>query len=68
MNEDRMNKVVIMPALAALLFATACGGTDGPTTLDTRVSVRFVSMTTGMSGNGGFTANAQFVAGSARCS
>ena len=63
-----MNKVVIMPALAALLFAAACGGDDGPTTLDTRVSVRFVNMTTGLSGSGGFTANGQFVPGSALAS
>jgi len=57
-----------MPALAALLFAAACGGEDGPTTVDTRVSVRFVNMTSGMSGSGGFTANGQFVAGSALAS
>ena len=63
-----MNKVVIMPALAALLCAAACGGEDGPTTVDTRVSVRFVNMTTGMSGSGGFTANGQFVPGSALAS
>ena len=63
-----MNTVVIMPALAALLFASACGGEDGPTTVDTRVSVRFVNMTSGMSGSGGFTANGQFVAGSALAS
>ena len=56
--------VVIMPALGALLFAAACGGDDAPTAPDTRVSVRFVNMTTGMSGNGGFTANGQFVPGS----
>ena len=63
-----MNRVVIMPALAALLFAAACGGEDGPTTVDTRVSVRFINMTSGMSGSGGFTANGQFVAGSALAS
>src|SRR5215218_8727216 len=63
-----MNTVVIMPALAALLFASACGGEDGPTTVDTRVSVRFVNATTGMSGSGGFTANGQFVTGSALAS
>jgi len=57
-----------MPALAALLFAAACGGEDGPTTVDTRVSVRFVNMTTGLSGSGGFTANGQFVPGSALAS
>ena len=57
--------VVIMPALAALLFAAACGGDDGPTASDTRVRVRFVNMTTGLSGSGGFTANGQFIPGSA---
>jgi hypothetical protein len=61
-----MTKIVILPALAALLFATACGGDNGPTeTEDTRVSVRFVNMTTGLSGSGGFTANGKFVPGSA---
>jgi len=60
--------VVIMPALGALLFAAACSGEDAPTATDTRVSVRFVNMTTGLSGNGGFTANGQFVPGSALAS
>ena len=61
-----MNKVVIIPALSALLCAAACGGEDGPTTTeDTKVSVRLVNMTTGLSGSGGFTANGQFIPGSA---
>ena len=59
-----MNRILAMPVLAALLFAAACGGNDGPTEADTRPSVRFVNATTG-SGSGGFTANGQFVAGSA---
>ena len=63
------NRVVLLPALGALLFAAGCGGDDGPTPPeDTQVSVRFVNMTTGMSGNGGFTAKGQFVAGSALAS
>ena len=68
MKEDCMNKVVIIPAVAALLFVAACGGDDGPTATDTKVSVRFVNMTTGLSGSGGFTANGQFIAGSALAS
>jgi hypothetical protein len=65
-----MNKGVIMPVLAAALFAAACGGDGdgGPTTADTRPVVRFVNATTGMSGSGGFTVNGQFVAGSALAS
>jgi len=60
-----MTRVVIMPVLAALLFAAACSGGDGPTELDSKVSVRFVNMTTGSLGSGGFTAKGQFVPGSA---
>lgn len=62
-----MNRFVIMPVVAAALFATACGGEDGPTEVDTRPSVRFVNATTG-SGSGGFTANGQFATGSALAS
>jgi hypothetical protein len=60
-----MNRVHIMPVLASLLLAAACGG-DSPTetATDTRPSVRFVNATTG-SGSGGFTINGQFAAGSA---
>jgi hypothetical protein len=60
-----MKRVLVMPVLAAALLATACGGDGGPTTVDTRPSVRFVNATTGMTGNGGFTTNGQFAAGSA---
>ena len=59
-----MNRILAMPVLAALLFAAACGGADGPTEVDTRPSVRFVNATTG-SGSGGFTTNGQFAIGSA---
>ena len=63
------DRFVSMPALGALLFAAACGGDEGTgTETDTRVSVRFVNMTTGLSGSGGFTAKGQFVPGSALAS
>ena len=58
-----MKKVLVMPVLAALLFAAACEG--DPTTVDTRPSVRFFNATTGMTGSGGFTTNGTFAAGSA---
>jgi hypothetical protein len=60
-----MKKVLIMPVLAAVLFAAACGEDDGPTTVDTTASVRFFNATTGMTGSGGFTTNGKFAAGSA---
>jgi hypothetical protein len=50
-----------MPVVVAVLFAAGCGG-DGPTTVDTRPSVRFINAT-GVS-SGGFTANGQFATGS----
>jgi hypothetical protein len=59
-----MKKVFMVPALAAALFAAACGG-DSPTEVDTRPRVRFFNATTGMTGSGGFTTNGQFAAGSA---
>ena len=39
-----MHRVVIMPALAAVLFAAACAGRGekGPTKVDTRPIVRFI--------------------------
>jgi hypothetical protein len=59
-----MKTAHIMPVLVAALLAAACGGDDGPTEVDNRASIRFVNATTG-SGSGGFTANGQFVTGSA---
>ena len=60
-----MRKVLIMPVLAAALFAAACGEDGDPTTVDTRPSVRFFNATTGLTGTGGFTTNGQFATGSA---
>lgn len=57
-----MKKVLIMPALVTALFATACG--SSPTEVDTSPGVRFFNATTGMTGNGGFEINGQFVPGS----
>src|SRR5690349_1453239 len=59
-----MKKVLIVPVLAAMLFA-ACDDASDPVTPDTRPSVRFFNATTGMTGNGGFTTNQEFAAGSA---
>jgi hypothetical protein len=59
-----MKRVLIMPVLAAVLCAAACGG-DGPTGVDTTPRVRFFNATTGMTGSGGFTTNGQFATGSA---
>ena len=56
-----MRKVVIMPLLAAVLCAAACGG-DGATGVDTTPRVRFFNATTGMTAGGGFTTNGQFAA------
>jgi hypothetical protein len=46
-----------------VLLAAACGEESGPS--ETEASVRFFNATTDMAGNGGFTANGQFAAGSA---
>jgi hypothetical protein len=54
-----MKTVSVMPVLAALLFAAACGG--GTTEADPTPRVRFFNATTGMTGSGGFTTNGQFV-------
>lgn len=54
-----MKKVLIMPALAALLLATACGGDGGSTGPDGPASVRFFNATD-MAGSGAFTANGAF--------
>src|SRR4029079_19734227 len=45
------------------VFVPGCS--DGPTDVDTKAKVLCVNVTTGMSSNGGFTANGQFVIGSA---
>jgi hypothetical protein len=58
-----MKKALMMPVVAAVLFAAACGEDDDPTTVDTRPSVRFFNAT-GLTGSGGFTTNGQFAAGS----
>lgn len=60
-----MKKVLVMPVLAAVLFAAACGDDGGPTVVSATASVRFFNATTGMTGNGGFTMNGRFANGSA---
>jgi hypothetical protein len=60
---NTMKKVLVMPVLAVTMLVGACDG--DPTTVDTRASVRFFNATTGLTGNGGFTTNGQFVSGSA---
>ena len=59
-----MKKVLVMPVLAAVLFASACGN-DGPTVAGPTASVRFFNAAMGMTGSGGFTMNGQFATGSA---
>ena len=59
-----MKKILFVPVIASVLFASACGG-DGPTANDTTARVRFFNATTGMTGSGGFTTNGQFATGSA---
>ena len=59
-----MKKVLIMPVLAAVLFATACGE-DGATEVDTRPSVRFFNAVWNAADGIGFTMNGQFATGSA---
>ena len=63
-----MKKVLIMPVLAAVLFAAACDGdptTVSPAPAETTASVRFFNAMRAMPGPGGFTVNGQFVSGSA---
>jgi hypothetical protein len=60
-----MKKFLMMPVLAAALFAAACGGDGDPTGVSATARVRFFNATTGMTGSGGFTANGQFASGSA---
>ena len=59
-----MKKVLILPVLAAALFAAACDG-DGGTDVDTRPSVRFFNAVWNAADGIGFTMNGQFAAGSA---
>jgi len=63
--EDSVKRVLVIPALAVVLFAVACGGDGGPTEVGSTAKVRFFNATTGMTGSGGFTTNGQFAAGSA---
>src|SRR5688500_1203534 len=58
-----MNKVLIMPVLAAVLFAAACG--DGPTAVATPAKVRFFNAVWNTQDKIGFTTNDQFATGSA---
>ena len=57
-------KVLIMPVLAVVLVAAACGE-DGGTDVDTTPSVRFFNAVWNAPDGIGFTTNAQFVTGSA---
>ena len=61
-----MKKVLMMPVLAAALFAGACsddGDTTGPA--DARAQVRFFNVVWNANGPIGFTTNGQFASGSA---
>ena len=60
-----MRKILVMPALVAVLFAAACGEDGGPTAVGPTASVRFFNAATGMAGGGGFTTNGRFATGSA---
>ena len=64
-GEDRMKKVLLMPVLAAALFAGACSEDGSPIIVVPSASVRFFNATTEMTGRGGFTTNGQFATGSA---
>jgi hypothetical protein len=58
-------KNVLMPVLAAVVFAGACAGDGDPTAIDTTAKVRFFNAVWNTPDNIGFTANSQFVTGSA---
>lgn len=60
-----MHRGVILPVVVGVLSAAACGGDHGSTGVAPKARVRFFNATTGMTGSGGFTANAQFATGSA---
>lgn len=58
-----MKQVRVLPVLAMVLLAAACGEESGPS--ETGARVRFFNATTDMAGSGGFTANGEFANGSA---
>lgn len=60
-----MKKAAVMPVLAAVLFAAACGEDGDPANVVPTASVRFFNATTGMTGSGGFMTGGQFATGSA---
>jgi hypothetical protein len=59
-----MNRVLSMPVLVAVLFAAACGGSDGPTAVAAPAKVRFFNAVWNTQDNIGFTTNNQFATGS----
>ena len=52
-----MKKILMLPVLAAALFAGACEEDNDPTQVTTSANVRFVNAVTGVTGNTVFTAN-----------
>lgn len=58
-----MKKALLMHVVIASLVVTGCD--SDPIDSGPKASVRFFNATTGMSGRGGFTANGEFVSGSA---
>lgn len=60
-----MKKGMMLPLLAAAVFAGACEEDGDPTQVSTSANVRFVNAVTGMSGNSGFMAGGTFVSGTA---
>ena len=60
-----MRKVLIVPALAGVLFAAACGEDGEPTAVATTAKVRFFNAVWNAPDGIGFTANSQFAPGSA---
>ena len=58
-----MNKGLIMPVVAAVLVAAACG--DGPTGVGTTAKLRFFNAVWNTQDKTGFTTNDEFAAGSA---
>jgi hypothetical protein len=59
-----MKKVLMMPVLAAVVFAGACKDSD-PIAVDTSAKVRFFNAVWNAADGIGFTTNGQFAAGSA---